>query len=112
MNIDNFMMYVRMSFFILLVAFSLVVLPTFATNSSSQSNNSISNSLRVNNSIANVTSSDESNDETPAFENETSFASLSRSLAETNQTDEEPVPPPPPPESTSNDKSVDAGASD
>jgi uncharacterized membrane protein len=111
MNIDNFMMYVRMSFFILLVAFSLVVLPTFATNSSSQSNNSISNSLQVNNSIANVTSSDESNDETPAFENETSFASLSRSLAETNQTDEEPVPPPPP-ESTSNDKSVDAGASD
>lgn len=112
MNIDNFMMYVRMSFFILLVAFSLVVLPTFATNSSSQSNNSISNSLQVNNSIANVTSSDESNDETPAFENETSFASLSRSLAETNQTDEEPVPPPPPSESTSNDKSVDAGASD
>lgn len=111
MNIDNFMMYVRMSFFILLVAFSLVVLPTFATNSSSQSNNSISNNLQVNNSIANVTSSDESNDETPAFENETSFASLSRSLAETNQTDEEPVPPPPP-ESTSNDKSVDAGASD
>ncbi|MDP9305544.1 MAG: hypothetical protein M3O68_04285 [Thermoproteota archaeon] len=100
-----------MSFFILLVAFSLVVLPTFATNSSSQSNTSISNSLQVNNSIANVTSSDESNDETPAFENETSFASLSRSLAETNQTDEEPVPPPPP-ESTSNDKSVDAGASD
>ena len=111
MNTDNFMIYVRMSFFIMLVAFALVVFPTFATNSSSQSNNSTSNSSQVNNSIANVTSSDESDDETPAFENENSFASLSRSLAETNQT-EEPVPPPPPSESTSNDESGDEGASD
>jgi hypothetical protein len=110
-NIDNFMIYVRMSFFTMLVAFALVVFPTFATNSSSQSDNSISNSSQVNNSIANVTASDESDDETPAFENETSFASLSRSLAETNQT-EEPVPPPPPSESTSNDESDDEGASD
>jgi uncharacterized membrane protein len=106
------MIYVRMSFFIMLVAFALVILPTFATNSSSQSNNSVSNSSLVNNSIANVTSSDESDEETPAFENETSFASLSRSLAETNQTDEEPVPPPPPSESTSNDESNDGGSSD
>ena len=112
MNIDNFMIYVRISFFIMLVAFALVVFPTFATNSSSQPNNSVSNSSQVNNSIANVTSSDESVDETPAFENETSFASLSRSLAETNQTEEEPVPPPPPSESTSNDESDDEGASD
>lgn len=108
--IDNFMMYVRTSFLIMLVAFALVVFPTFATNSSSQSNNSISNSSPVNDSIANVASSDDSDDETPAFENETSFASLSRSLAETNQTDEEPVPPPPPSESTSNDESGDEGA--
>ena len=106
MNTDIFMIYVRMSFFIMLVAFALVVFPTFATNSSSQSNNSISNSSQVNNSIANVTSSDESDDETPAFENETSFASLSRSLAEPNQT------PPPPSESTSNDESDDGVASD
>jgi len=112
MNIDNFMIYVRISFFIMLVAFALVVFPTLATNSSSQPNNSISNSSQVNNSIANVTSSDESDDETPAFENESSFASLSRSLAETNQTEEEPVPPPPPSESTSNDESDDEGASD
>lgn len=112
MNIDNFMMCVRVSFFIMLVAFALLVFPTFVTNSSSQSNNSISNSSLVNNSIANVTSTGESDDETPAFENETSFASLSRSLAETNQTDEEPVPPPPPSESTSNDESDDKGASD
>lgn len=112
MNTDNFMIYVRMSFFIMLVAFALVVFPTFATNSSSQSNNSISNSSQVNNSIANVTSSDESDDETPAFENETSFASLSRSLAEPNQTEEEPEPPPPPSESTSNDESDDEVASD
>jgi hypothetical protein len=112
MNIDNFMMYVRMSFSIMLVAFALVVFPTFATYSSSQSNNSLSNGSQVNNSIANVTSSDESDDETPAFENETSFASLSRSLAETNQTEEEPVPPPPPSETTSNDGSEDEGAGD
>ena len=107
MNIDNLMIYVRMSFFIMLVAFALVIFPTFATNSSSQSDNSISNSSLVNNTIANATSSDESDDETPAFENETSFASLSRSLAETNQTEDEPVPPPPPSESTSNDESDD-----
>ena len=112
MNIDNFMMYVRMSFSIMLVAFALVVFPTFATYSSSQSNNSLSNGSQVNNSIANVTSSDESDDETPAFENETSFASLSRSLAETNQTEEEPVPPPPPSETTSNDGSEEEGAGD
>ena len=111
MNIDNFMIYVRTSFFIMLVAFALLVFPTFATYSSSQSNNSASNSSLVNSSIANVTSSDESDDETPAFENETSFASLSRSLAETNQT-EEPVPPPPPSESQSNDESNDEGSSD
>lgn len=111
MNIDNFMIYVRMSFFIMLVAFALVVIPTFATNSSSQANNSVSNSSLGNNSIANATSLDESDDETPAFENETSFASLSRSLAETNQT-EEPVPPPPPSESASNDGSDDEGAGD
>ena len=112
MNIDNLMIYVRMSFFIMLVAFSLIVFPTFATNSSSQSDNSISSSSQVNNTIANATSSDESDVETPAFENETSFASLSRSLAETNQTEDEPVPPPPPSESTSNDESDDDGASD
>lgn len=111
MNIDNFMIYVRMSLFIMLVAFALVVFPTFATNSSSQSNNSVSNSSLVNNPIANVTSSDKSDEETPAFENETSFASLSRSLAETNQTDEEPVPPPPPSESQSNDESNDGESS-
>jgi len=109
-NIDNFMIYVRMSFFIMLVAFALLVFSTFATNSSSQSNNSVSNSSLVNNPIANVTSSDKSDEETPAFENETSFASLSRSLAETNQT-EEPVPPPPPSESQSNDESIDGGSS-
>jgi len=112
MNIDNLMIYVRMSLFIMLVAFALVVFPTFATNSSSQSDNSISNSSQVNNTIANATSSGESDVETPAFENETSFASLSRSLAETNQTEDEPVPPPPPSESTSNDESDDDGASD
>ena len=111
MNIDNFMIYVRISFFIMLVAFALVVFPTFATNSSSQSDNSISNSSLVNSTIANATSSGESDDETPAFENDTSFASLSRSLAETNQTEDEPVPPPPPSESTSNDESDDDGAS-
>jgi hypothetical protein len=46
--------------------------------------------------LSNASISDESDEDTPFFENETSFASLSRSLAETNQSEEEPIPPPPP----------------
>jgi hypothetical protein len=42
-------------------------------------------------------------DDTP-IENETSFASLSRSLAETNQTDDEQTTPPPNTESESDDE--------
>lgn len=79
------MISVRMSFFIIFIAFVLVLIPSFAVISSSQSNNSLSN----------ASISEESDDDTPFFENETSFASLSRSLAETNQSeDEEPIPPP------------------
>ena len=78
----------RMSFIIILVTFSLVLIPSFAVNSLSQSDNSVSNS-----SMSNASTSDES-----------SFASLSRSLAETNQTDKEPTPPPPPSRSGVEDK--------
>jgi len=88
------MSYIRMNFFVTLVAFALLVFPTFAMNSFSQTNRSMSNSTLSNSSIANVTSPDESDDESPTLDNETSFASLSRSLAESNQADE-PVPPPP-----------------
>ena len=78
----------RMSFIIILVTFSLLLIPSFAVNSLSQSDNSVSNS-----SMSNASTSDES-----------SFASLSRSLAETNQTDKEPTPPPPPSGSGIEDK--------
>jgi hypothetical protein len=89
------MISVRMSFFIILIAFVFVMIPSFAVISSSQSNSSLSN-----NTLSNASISDESDEDTPFFENETSFASLSRSLAETNQSEEEePIPPPPPSES-------------
>jgi len=78
----------RMSFIIILVTSSLVLIPSFAVNSLSQSDNSVSN-----NSMSNASTTDES-----------SFASLSRSLAETNQTDKEPTPPPPPSGSGIEDK--------
>jgi hypothetical protein len=83
-----------MSFFIILIAFVFVMIPSFAVISSSQSNNTLSN-----NTLSNASISDESDEDTPFFENETSFASLSRSLAETNQSEGEPIPPPPPSES-------------
>lgn len=100
------MSYIRMNFFVTLVAFALLVFPTFATNSFSQTNKSISNSSLSNSSIANFTSSDEPDDESSTLDNETSFASLSRSLAESNQADE-PVPPPPPSDSISNNNESD-----
>ena len=111
MIIDNIMSYVRMSFFVTLVAFALLVFSTFATNSFSQTNKSISNSSLSNSSIANVTSPDESDDESSTLDNETSFASLSRSLAESNQADE-PVPPPPSDSISNNNESDNQGASD
>jgi hypothetical protein len=82
------MKYVQMSFYILLITLAVVLIPSFALISSSQSNNSLSN-----NSL-----SGNSEDNSPSFDNETSFASLSRSLAEKNQSSEEPIPPPPPSE--------------
>lgn len=88
------MISVRMSFFIILIAFVFVMIPSFAVKSSSQSNNTLSNA-----SLSNASISEESDEDTPFFENETSFASLSRSLAETNQSEEEPIPPPPPSDS-------------
>jgi hypothetical protein len=88
------MIYVRMSFFIILITLVLVLIPSFAEISSSQSSNSLSN-----NTLSNASISEESDEDTAPFENETSFASLSRSLAETNQSEEEAIPPPPPSES-------------
>ena len=91
---------------------ALVLIPSFAIVSSSQSNNTLPSDSLSNSSLSNASISDESDEDIPIFENETSFATLSRSLAETNQTEDEPVPPPPPSESTSNDESDDEGASD
>ena len=91
---------------------ALVLIPSFAIVSSSQSNTTLPSDSVSNSSLSNASISDESDEDIPIFEDETSFATLSRSLAETNQTEDEPVPPPPPSESTSNDESDDDGASD
>jgi len=83
-----------MSLFIILITLTFILVPSFALISSSQSNETLSNDT-----LSNDTLSDNSENDSPFFENETSFASLSRSLAETNQSEEEPIPPPPPSES-------------
>ncbi|MGH9974030.1 MAG: hypothetical protein ACRD93_09055 [Nitrososphaeraceae archaeon] len=89
------MKYVKMSLFIILITLTFILVPSFALISSSQSNETLSNDT-----LSNDTLSDNSENDSPFFENETSFASLSRSLAETNQSEEEePIPPPPPSES-------------
>jgi hypothetical protein len=85
---------VKMSMLIILISLTFILVPSFALISSSQSNETLSNDT-----LSNDTLSDNSENDSPFFENETSFASLSRSLAETNQSEEEPVPPPPPSES-------------
>ena len=94
MKHDSLMIYVKMSLFIILITLTFILVPSFALISSSQSNDTLSNDT-----LTNDTLSDNSENDSPFFENETSFASLSRSLAETNQSEEEPIPPPPPSES-------------
>ncbi len=94
MNNDSLMKYVKMSLFIILITLTFILVPSFALISSSQSNETLSDDT-----LSNDTLSDNSENDSPFFENETSFASLSRSLAETNQSEEEPIPPPPPSES-------------
>ena len=91
----------RINYFIISFAMALVLIPSFAIVSSSQSNNTLPSDSLSNSSLSNASISDESDEDTPFFENETSFATLSRSLAETNQTEDEPIPPPPPSESES-----------
>ena len=88
------MKYVKMSLFIILITLTFILIPSFALISSSQSNETLSNDT-----LSNDTLSDNSENDSPFFENETSFSSLSRSLAETNQSEEEPIPPPPASES-------------
>jgi hypothetical protein len=94
MNNGSLMKYVKMSLFIILITLTFILVPSFALISSSQSNDTLSNDT-----LSNDTLSDNSENDSPFFENETSFSSLSRSLAETNQSEEEPIPPPPPSES-------------
>jgi len=84
-----------MSFLGISIVISLVMIPSFAIYSFSQSNNTLPSDLPPSTPLSNATVSDESNDDT-LIENDTSFASLSRSLAETNQTDDEQTAPPPP----------------
>jgi hypothetical protein len=74
------------------------MIQTFAIFSFSQSNNTLSSDLSSDATLLNSSISEESDDDTP-IENETSFASLSRSLAETNQSDDEQTSLPPSTES-------------
>jgi hypothetical protein len=92
------MMSTRGGFLIISIIISLVVIPTFAIFSFSQSNNTQSSDLSSDTTLSNASISDESNDDT-SIENETSFASLSRSLFETNQSDDEQTSIPPTTES-------------
>jgi hypothetical protein len=89
----------RINYFIISFAMALVLIPTFAIVSSSQSNNTLPNDSPSNSTLSNASTSDEADEDIPFFENETSFASLSRSLAEANQSEDEPIAPPPPSES-------------
>ena len=93
----------RMGFLIISILMTLVMIPSFAISSSSQSNNTMPSDLLSTNPLLNTSISEESDDDTP-IENETSFASLSRSLAETNQSDDEQTTPPPSTESESDDE--------
>jgi len=93
--INSFMFNSRMSFLWISIVISLVMIPTFAIYSFSQSNNTLPSELPSSTPLSNASLSDESNDDT-LIENDTSFASLSRSLVEVNQTDDEQTAPPPP----------------
>lgn len=63
------------------------MIPTFAIFAFSQSNSTLSSDSPLDTTLLNASISEESDDDTQ-IENETSFASLSRSLAETNQSDD------------------------
>ncbi len=91
-------MSMRSGFLIISIIISLVVIPSFAIFSFSQSNNTLSSDLSSDTTLSNSSISEESDDDTQ-IENETSFASLSRSLAETNQSDDEQSSLPPSTES-------------
>ena len=84
-----------MSFLGIFIVTSLIMIPTFAIYSFSQSNDTLSSELSSSTPLSNSSISDESNDDV-SIENDTSFASLSRSLAETNQSNDEQTSPPPP----------------
>ncbi|HXW12560.1 MAG TPA: hypothetical protein VD694_07360 [Nitrososphaeraceae archaeon] len=84
-----------MSFLVMSIVISLVMIPSFAIFSFSQSNNTLPSDLPSTNPLSNASVSEESNDDT-SIVNDTSFASLSRSLAETNQSDDEQTAPLPP----------------
>ena len=98
----------RINYFIISFAIALVLIPSFAIVSSSQSNNTSQSDSLSNSSLSNASVSDESDEDIPIFENETSFASLSRSLAEANHIEDEPITPPPPSESESEGEDEEA----
>lgn len=84
----------RMSILVMFIAIFLVI-PSFTIFSFSQSNNTLPNGLPSITPLSNASVSDESDDDN-SIVNDTSFASLSRSLAETNQSNDEQTAPPPP----------------
>ncbi|HKQ22786.1 MAG TPA: hypothetical protein VJS91_12150 [Nitrososphaeraceae archaeon] len=85
----------RMSFLVMSIVITLVMIPSFSIFSFSQSNNTLPSDLPSIDPLSNTSVSDESDDDT-SIVNDTSFASLSRSLAEINQSDDEQTAPPPP----------------
>lgn len=99
----------RINYFIISLAMAVVLVPSFAIVSSSQSNNTLPSDSLSNSTLSNASISDEADEDTTFFENETSFASLSRTLAEANQDDDEPIPPPPPSESESEGAAEEGG---
>jgi hypothetical protein len=98
------MMDMRINYFIISFALALVLIPSFAIVSSSQSNSTLPSDSLSNSTLSNASISDEADEDIPFNENETSFASLSRSLAETNQSDDEQTSLPPSTESESDDE--------
>ncbi len=101
--IQLFNMGMRSGFLIISIIISLVVIPSFAIFSFSQSNNTLLSDLSSDTPLSNSSVSEEPDDDTQ-IENETSFASLSRSLAETNQSDDEQTSFPPSTELESEDE--------
>jgi hypothetical protein len=98
-------------FQIMAIVISLGMIPTFTIFSFSQSNSTLPDDLPSTTLLSNSSILDEPSDDN-SIENETSFASLSRSLAETNQSDDELTSLPPFTESELGDEQTESESED